>query len=209
MAVIGITGGAGTGKSFVAKIAADGFDMLHIDTDRLARAQMMPGGVSYPAVAGAFPECIGKSGEFDRAILAARVFGDQEALKKLEDLTHPNVRKAVEALIESSAGLFKHVLIETAILANAGYCSLCDAVWLVTAPPQDRKKRLSERGYSEERIESVLAAQPSDEEYRKTSVFEIKNPDGTDEVGIRAQISAALALLPDRDERGDEDDTED
>ena len=201
MAVIGITGGAGTGKSFVAKIAADGFDMLHIDTDRLARAQMMPGGVSYPAVAGAFPECIGKSGEFDRAILAARVFGDEEALKKLEDLTHPNVRKAVEALIESSAGLFKHVLIETAILANAGYCSLCDAVWLVTAPPQDRKKRLAERGYSEERIESVLAAQPSDEEYRETSTFEIKNPEGADVKSITEQLKEAMRCITDSQEQ--------
>ncbi len=211
MAVIGITGGAGSGKSFVAKLAADNFDMLHIDTDRLAKTQMMPGGASYEGVAQAFPECLckdcgensgtggkatdtdsGQLPEIDRAALAARVFNDSEALKKLENLTHPNVRATVESLIESSKGLFSHVLIETAILADAGYCPLCDAVWYVTAPEEDRKKRLNERGYDEARIKSVFDSQPTDERYRETSSYEIKNGEDTDEESILEQIRKIL-----------------
>ena len=211
MAVIGITGGAGSGKSFVAKLAADNFDMLHIDTDRLAKTQMMPGGVSYEGVAQAFPECLrkdrgensgtggkatdtdpGQLPEIDRAALAARVFNDSEALKKLEKLTHPNVRATVESLIESSKGLFSHVLIETAILADVGYCPLCDAVWYVTAPEEDRKKRLNERGYDEARIKSVFDSQPTDERYRETSSYEIKNGEDTDEENILEQIRKIL-----------------
>ena len=211
MAVIGITGGAGSGKSFVAKLAAENFDMLHIDTDRLAKTQMMPGGASYAGVAQAFPECLvkdsgensggsgeatgtdpGKLPEIDRAALAARVFNDKEALKKLESLTHPHVRETVESLIESSKGLFSHVLIETAILADAGYCPICDAVWFVTAPDEDRKKRLIERGYDEARIKSVFESQPTEERYRKTSSYEIKNGEDADEENILGQIKEIL-----------------
>ena len=195
MAVIGITGGAGSGKSFVAKLAAENFDMLHIDTDKLARTQMMPGGASYAGVAEAFPECLvhGKNvPEIDRAALAARVFNDKEALEKLESLTHPHVRETVESLIESSKGLFSHVLIETAILADAGYCPICDAVWFVTAPDEDRKKRLIERGYDEARIKSVFESQPTEERYRETSSYEIKNGEGADEENIIGQIKEIL-----------------
>ncbi len=226
MAVIGITGGAGSGKSFVAKLAAENFDMLHIDTDRLARTQMMPGGASYAGVAEAFPDCLctckntggslenpdvgadkRSSGstaggaeeknlpEIDRAALAKKVFNNKELLEKLNGLTHPHVRETVESLIESSKGLFSHVLIETAILANAGYCSVCDAVWLVTAPDEDRKKRLAGRGYDEARIESVFGSQPSDEEYRKTSTHEIKNGEDADEESILAQIREILKSM--------------
>ena len=230
MAVIGITGGAGSGKSFVAKLAAENFDMLHIDTDRLAKTQMMPGGASYAGVAEAFPECLvkdsgensggsgeatgtdpGKLPEIDRAALAARVFNDSEALEKLESLTHPNVRATVESLIESSKGLFSHVLIETAILADAGYCPLCDAVWYVTAPDADRKKRLTERGYDEARIKSVFDSQPTDERYRETSTYEIKNGEDADKESIIGQIKEILRNMGIKEvsQEDDEDDDED
>lgn len=257
MAVIGITGGAGSGKSFVAKLAAENFDMLHIDTDRLARTQMMPGGASYAGVAQAFPDCLkhgrnvpddrktsgdistvvsnetngemigakkektadnpakGDLPEIDRAALAARVFNDSEALEKLESLTHPHVRETVESLIEGSKGLFSHVLIETAILADAGYCPLCDAVWYVTAPEEDRKKRLTERGYDEVRIKSVFGSQPTDERYRETSTYEIKNGEDADESDLLEQIKSIMKDMgipetnaEDEDEEDDDDDDE-
>ena len=197
MAVIGITGGAGTGKSFVAGIAAERFDMLHIDTDKLARAQMMPGGVAYTGVAEAFPDCV-MDGQIDRAALAKKVFGNKELLENLNGLTHPFVREAVETLIKNAEGLFEHVLIETAILADAGYCPICDAVWYVTAPLEDRKKRLAGRGYDAERIESVLGSQPSDEEYRKISTYVIYNGEDADGEKILEQIEEAASLLPKR-----------
>ncbi len=236
MAVIGITGGAGSGKSFVAKLAAENFDMLHIDTDRLAKAQMMPGGASYAGVAQAFPDCLKHSrnvpddrktsgdistvvsnetngemigAEIDRAALAARVFNDSEALEKLESLTHPHVRETVESLIEGSKGLFSHVLIETAILADAGYCPLCDAVWYVTAPEEDRKKRLTERGYDEARIKSVFGSQPTDEKYRETSTYEIKNGEDADESDLLEQIKSIMKDMGVPETNAEDEDEED
>ncbi|MCR5521291.1 MAG: dephospho-CoA kinase [Lachnospiraceae bacterium] len=207
MAVIGITGGAGTGKSFVAKVAAENFDMLHIDTDKLARTQMMPGGASYAGVAEAFPDCV-KCGEIDRTALADKVFGNRELLEKLNGLTHPNVREAVETLIKTSEGLFRHVLIETAILADAGYCPICDAVWFVTAPLEDRKKRLRERGYDEERIENVIGSQPSDEKYISTSTYVIQNGEAADEENIIEQIGEALKETGVEEKETEDDDEE-
>lgn len=236
MAVIGITGGAGSGKSFVAKLAAENFDMLHIDTDRLARTQMMPGGASYAGVAEAFPDCLKHNrnvpddrktsgdistvvsnetngemigAEIDRAALAARVFNDSEALEKLESLTHPHVRETVESLIEGSKGLFSHVLIETAILADAGYCPLCDAVWYVTAPEEDRKKRLTERGYDEARIKSVFGSQPTDERYRETSTYEIKNGEDADESDLLEQIKSIMKDMGIPETNAEDEDEED
>ncbi|MCR5829689.1 MAG: dephospho-CoA kinase [Lachnospiraceae bacterium] len=236
MAVIGITGGAGTGKSFVAKLASENFDMLHIDTDKLARTQMMPGGVAYAGVAEAFPDCLadpgaqagngsqktqaagngsqkGQAGEdelplIDRGALAKKVFNNSELLEKLNSLTHPYVREAVETLIKTSEGLFDHVLIETAILADAGYCPICDAVWLVTAPVEDRIKRLKERGYDEERIRSVFASQPTDERYKETSTYVIENGEDADKEKILAQLRDALSFVKTEERPDDDDDDE-
>jgi len=211
MAVIGITGGAGSGKSYVAKLAADKFDMLLVDTDAISRRQTQPGGSAYEGVANAFPQCLKKSvddsakekngeekklPEIDRKKLAEIVFCDEEALSKLNSLTHPYVRATVETLIKESRGVFDHILIESAILVQAGYRPICDSIWCVCAPLEDRKKRLADRGYDEAKIKSVLETQKPDSFYTENADYVINDPDGANEETLLAAVKEALASLP-------------
>lgn len=206
MRVIGLTGGAGSGKSYVAGVITANFPILHINTDDIARRQMKKGGASYDGVVNEFGEAIvGTDGEIDRAALAAIVFNDEAKLKKLNSLTHPNVTEEVHRIIgivdrgEVLSSLYdrpvpyRAVLVETAILKEAGYETFCDDIWFVRAPREDRIGRLvKSRGYSRERAESTLASQASDEEYESYCTGIIDNPDSLSGVTVLRQVSELL-----------------
>jgi len=209
MKKIGLTGGAGCGKSYVAGVIMKNFPILHISTDDIARRQMEPGGVSFEKVAEAFGKGILKAdGHIDRQKLAQIVFNDQDSLKKLNSITHPAVFDELERIFKIvEDGLvmscifdrpipYKAVLIETAILKEAGYCSFCDEVWYVYAPEEERIGRMMrERGYSRERCLDTLKAQSSDQEYRSYATAVIENPDRTRECDITRQVRELIRLL--------------
>ncbi len=196
MKVIGITGGVGSGKSYVAMLVARNFPVVHINTDEIARRQMQSTGESYKSVVECFgSKILGPDGEIDRSVLAGLVFGNDEKIKLLNSITHPNVTTEVKRLIEEAqkAGIYKAVLIETAILIEAGYDSFCDEIWYVHADMEDRKRRLKEsRGYSADRIESIVASQRAEEEYRKYATAELENSDNISEEELICRIGELL-----------------
>lgn len=198
MKVFGLTGGIGSGKSYIAKIASDNFDILHIDTDSIAKRQMMPGGASYDAVVAEFGSGIlSPDGTIDRGRLAQIVFGDRAKLDRLNSITHPNVTKNVKAVFEASEDVFSGVLVETAILKEAGYESLCDEIWYVRAPLEDRIRRLTRnRGMSEEKARQTIASQADDETFMSYATHVIENPDGMDEQTLISRIAEISGFKP-------------
>lgn len=185
MKVIGITGGIGSGKSFVASLAAQFFPILHISTDDIAKEQMKKGGCSYKAVVEAFAdecEILDGEGELNRAELAKLVFADEKKLALLNSITHPNVLEEMNRIIELAReeGEYEAVLIESALIFESGICERCDAVWYVYSPVETRVERLmSSRGYSEQKIKSILDDQLSEEEFVRRSDAVIYNDNDT------------------------------
>ena len=110
MKVIRITGGIGSGKSLVADIMIKKHNAYLINSDTIAREQMKPGGASYKGVVDYFGEGI-LSGRHHRQGEAVRdcIFR-QEKLLKLNSLTHPNVLKEVQKIIEEKGGANRTVL---------------------------------------------------------------------------------------------------
>lgn len=196
MKVIGLTGGVGSGKSYIADLVCSNFEVLHLNTDLIARSQMMKGGISYDAVVREFgPQILRDDGEIDRTELAAIVFKDEEKRLLLNGLTHPNVTAEVTETIGGAAqsGEYIAVLVETAILKEAGYDSFCDEIWYVRAPEEDRIARvMRSRGYSLERARSMIASQADDEEYAALATYIIDNPDGGDESVLREYLGSLL-----------------
>lgn len=206
MRIIGLTGGMGSGKSFVAGIICKCFPILHICTDDIARKQMLKGGASYDGVVAEFGTGIlNGDGEIDRAKLASIVFEDSEKLAKLNELTHHFVtdevkriidivsRGDVESMIYGRPVPYKAVLVETAILKEAGYIDMCDDIWFVKAPTKDRIGRvMKSRGYSRERAEATIAAQASDEEFESYCTGIINNSDESRGATILSQIYALI-----------------
>lgn len=179
MKVIGITGGIGSGKSQVAKILIDSHGAYFLNTDRIAKEQMEVGGVSYAGVVDYFGSSIlTKDGSIDRKKLSEIVFQDKEKLTQLNDLTHPRVLEAVRKELVSlrKTGEVPYVIIETALMIEAGFDFLCDEVWYVYTPEVIRRERLrKERNYSDQKIDSIFDSQSKEDDFRKRFTKVIEN----------------------------------
>ncbi|MCF0230048.1 MAG: dephospho-CoA kinase [Parasporobacterium sp.] len=178
--IIGVTGGVGTGKSAVLDILKNRFNAAIIMTDDVAKELMKPGGLSYESVCGYFGEEIltaGPGSPIDRAVLSKIVFNDKKKLEKLNSLTHPLVKQRVGELAEHyiKSG-YDIIVIETAILIESGYLDMTDELWVIYADMEIRAKRLQEtRGYSQEKIRSIINNQMSFDDLKKYADFIIDN----------------------------------
>jgi dephospho-CoA kinase len=140
--VIGLTGGLGTGKTFVASVFRS-LGAKVIDADLAARSEIRKGSACYRKVVSAFgPRILRRSGEIDRRSLADIVFSDRRALKRLERIVHPPVIKAIESQIVRSRA--RDVLvIDAPLLMEAGLAKRADMVVVVHASKRTQLARLS------------------------------------------------------------------
>lgn len=179
MKVIGLTGGIGSGKSLVAKIMKERYGASIIDTDRIAKEQMEPGGASYQEVVDYFGEDIlAIDGTIDRGKLSAIIFEASEKRIRINEITHPKVLVEVQREIEEHRSLadVPYLLIETALMIESGYDFVCDEVWFVFATEERRRKWLiEERGYSMEKVDSIFQNQQKAQEFRRRFSKVIEN----------------------------------
>lgn len=170
MKVIGLTGGIGSGKSFVAQILEEKYGAYLLNTDGIAKAQMEPGGASYQAVVEYFgEEILASDGSIDRSRLAGIIFEDKSKRLKINELTHPKVLEEVikEIQIVREKRMNPYLVVETALMIEAGYDFICDEVWYVHTSEEVRRNRLKvERNYSDEKIDSIFENQSKEEAFR-------------------------------------------
>lgn len=194
MKVIGLTGGIGSGKSMVAEILREKYKACILDTDSIAKRQMEPGGESYRLVLEHFgEEILCPDGRINRQKLADIIFRDANKRLKINQLTHPIVLEEVKKEIESrrKSGTTEYLVVETALMIESGYDFICDEVWYVYAPKELRRLRLKEsRGYSDEKIDSIMANQKKDEEFRAKYCKVIENT--SDRQYLEKQVDALI-----------------
>lgn len=170
MKIIGLTGGIGSGKSLVAKILVERFGAYFLNTDGIAKEQMEPGGASYQEVVDYFGrEILMEDGRIDRSKLAAIIFEDKKKRLRINEITHPIVLEAVEKEIQNirEKGTVPYLIVETALMIEAGYDFICDVVWYVHTPEEERRNRLKkERNYSDEKINAIFENQSKAETFR-------------------------------------------
>lgn len=188
MRVVGLTGGIASGKStFADALRARGVPV--IDADALARAAVAPGSAALAEIARAFgPAVIGAGGALDRKRMAALVFSDEGARRRLEAITHPAVRAAMaeETLRLAEAG---HALAfyDTPLLYEVGLDRLLDCVVVVSAPPEAQRARLAARdGLAREEADARIAAQLPAEEKAARADFVVENAGHPSELGPKA-----------------------
>ncbi len=194
MKVIGLTGGIGTGKSAAAQILAElGAEV--IDADKVAHEMYAPGTPGWNAVVSAFgPDIVGPEGIIDRKKLGAIVFADPKERRRLEGILHPlvtaEIRRRIEAL--RSRGNVRVVVVEAALLIEAGWHELVDQVWLVTAQPKLVLERLQQqRGMSPQEIAARQQAQTNEETKRAFAHVVVENSGTLEE--LRERLREALA----------------
>lgn len=158
--LIGLSGPIGCGKSIVARVLAD-LGGTVIDADQLARRATEHGAPALARIRERFGDAVFTPvGSLDRAALADMVFHDAAALRDLEAIVHPDVRRMVdEQLAEAARDRVPFVAIEAIKLVEGGLADRCDEVWLIDCTPDTQRRRLRDRGMDESDVEQRIAAQ--------------------------------------------------
>jgi dephospho-CoA kinase len=177
--LVGLTGGIATGKStFAAALRALGLPV--VDADELARQVVAPGSPALRAIAAAFgPSVIGPDGALDRKALGALVFADPVARRRLEAITHPAIRLAMQAETARLAAAGQDLVVyDSPLLFEAGLDSAVSLVVVVHAPREVQLARLQARdGLTRPEAEARVGAQlPIDEKAARADVV-IENAD--------------------------------
>lgn len=166
--VIGITGGVGCGKSTVLDILKNEYNAKIIEADKVGHIVMEKGNIAYDDVVELFGnDILDSEGNIDRKILARKVFNDKALLKRHTDIVHPAVKEYISKFIDTQKKNNEElVIVEAALLIEAGYRDLCDEFWYVRTFDEIRRSRLKlNRGYTDEHIDSIVKNQLSDKQF--------------------------------------------
>ena len=197
MVILGLTGSIGMGKSTTAGFFAEAGAPVH-DAD--AAVHQLYDGAAAAAIEAAFPGTTA-GGKVDRGKLGEQVINDPAALKRLEAIVHPLVRRDEERFLQAAEGAGATVaVLNIPLLFETGGDKRCDAVVVVSAPPEMQRARVMERpGMTEEKFASLLGKQVPDAEKRRRADFVVDTSKDLD--STRAQVRAILqaaAKLPKR-----------
>ena len=169
--IIGITGGSGCGKTTLLNIIREKGGLV-LDCDAIYHELLKTDKAMLSAIDARFPGVI-EDGVLNRKKLGAIVFADEKALLDLNAITHAAVKKEVLRRLESQPRL---AAIDAIGLFEGNLAELCDVTVAVTAPAEDRVKRLMNRdGISEEYARSRIAAQHDDRWFREKCTYVLEN----------------------------------
>lgn len=186
MKFIGITGGVGAGKSELLKYLDSRQDSRVMLADDIARELCEPG---YPCNEKLQQLFAGDSvfdteGHMDRPRMAAVIFADEKKRQQMNDIVHPAVKEYVleQYRLCRESGEVEYLFLEAALLIEEYYDEICHELWYIYTSEENRRKRLiSSRGYSNEKIDDIFASQLSEAEYRRHCRRVIDNNGTTEE----------------------------
>jgi dephospho-CoA kinase len=193
--IVGITGSIGSGKSLVASELAR-LGAYVIDLDVIARELVEPGMPAVAEIRDEFgPEYILEQGTLNRRALGRLVFSDPEALRRLNKIVFPKLVEATKERLDEVSGQCDLVVVDAAILYQAGLDKLVDKVIAVTAEKEIRIARIVKRdklSYEEALVR--VSGQGELDEIAGRSADLVINNSGTPQV-LRSKLMDGLRLL--------------
>lgn len=192
MKIVGLTGSIGMGKSTVAAMFRDE-SVPVFDADAVVHQLQGPTGRLIPAIEAAFPGTTGIDG-VDRVKLGNEVFGNDDALKRLERIVHPAVAEERAAFLAANADA-SIVIFDIPLLFEKHGDAAVAAVVVVSAPPEIQRARVLARpGMTLEKFEQINARQTPDAEKRARADYVIDTSASLDATRVRVrQVIACLA----------------
>jgi dephospho-CoA kinase len=207
---IGVIGGIGAGKSLAASTFA-GLGAFLLDADAIGHVLLEQSPCRDRVLERFGEEILEPYGDFgvrraiDRRALGKLAFSRPEALRDLEAILHPTMRKTFERAIsrESRRGRVPAVVLDAAILYEAGWDTLCDTVVFVDARPEIRLARLeASRGWTEEVLAAREKVQGPLEEKRRQADHVLTNDGTPEQLVASATVLWRQLLAPPRRQRG-------
>ena len=179
MIVIGLTGGIASGKSAAAEQLRT-LGAVVIDADRLGHRVYEQGSQGFQMVVNEFGhDIVDDEGEINRQVLGGKVFGAPDQMQRLTDIMWPEIRRmAEEEIAEERANGTEIVVLEAAVLIEAGWTDIVDDVWVLNAKLDVARKRLMDRNnLSEEAAQARIDSQISARERNEHADVKIDNSD--------------------------------
>ncbi|MGQ9463121.1 MAG: dephospho-CoA kinase [Candidatus Fervidibacter sp.] len=166
--VIGVTGGLGAGKTTLLKrLEREG--VVIITADEVGRQVTRKGSPVLKALMETFGKTVlTASGELDRKKVGYWVFQNPQALRRINRLTHPQMRRIINAAVQKwkQRGA-KAVSVEAAVLFEMGLRRFVSEVWVVTASESERLKRMERLGWKRQIIWQRMKQQLPDEMFNR------------------------------------------
>jgi dephospho-CoA kinase len=199
MVIVGLTGSIGMGKSTAAKMLRQ-MGVPVYDADATVHALQAPGGAALAPIEAAFPGVV-KAGVLDRQALGARVFGNKQALRRLEGIVHPLVAQRQRAFLRRAAQRGeKLVVLDIPLLFEGLGERRVDATLVVSAPSFLQRSRVMARpGMTADRLAGILRQQVPDAVKRHKA--DVVIPTGLGLAPTRAALAEAVKDLKRRPAR--------
>ena len=182
--VIGLIGGIGSGKSRVAQLFARHGARI-IRGDELAHEALRQPEIREQVVRRWGADLLDDRGEIQRRKLAAIVFGNQKELRVLEGMVHPWVKHAIAAEVDRLRAdpTVPLIVLDAAVMLEAGWNGVCDRLVFVEAPREARLQRIAARGWTEKDLQQREAAQMPLTEKATRADHVLDNSASLDELG--------------------------
>ena len=188
MLTVGLTGNVAAGKSAVAQLWREA-GVPVVSADQLARTAVEPGTEALARIGELFgPGVIQGDGTLDRGAVRRIVFRDEDALRHLEAIVHPAVRRLRDEWTRRQReGGAEMVVWEVPLLFETGIEGEADVVVVVDAPEEVRRRRIVEtRGIEENEAVAIMGAQMAAEEKRRRADVVVENAGTREELAVRA-----------------------
>ncbi len=177
--IVGIVGGIGSGKSTVVG-HVDGLRIRLIQADEIAHELLRTSSIRAAVIRRFGESILDEAGEINRRVLGGLVFGEtrehRENREDLEGILHPAIRSRVEEIIKSTGSETDVIILDAALLLEAGWKSRCDAVIFIDTSYELRQERvMRNRGWTADELPRREALQWPIDRKRRESDFVVNN----------------------------------
>lgn len=183
--VIGIVGGIGSGKSFLARALHDRHRVVVLDADAAGHEVLEEDPVKEQLRRRFGDQVINAEGKVDRRQISQLIFGtglaQRRARAELEEIVHPRIKQRIldQICLAGERPGLQAIILDAALMLEAGWRDLCQEILFVDTPFDQRLERVrSSRGWTEEDLKSREASQLSLEEKRREADYCVDNSQG-------------------------------
>lgn len=192
--IIGLTGGIGSGKTTIANLFQQHFDIDIVDADLVAREVVEPNTQGLAAIVEHFGETIlTPDGQLDRASLRARIFEHEAEKTWLNNLLHPLIRQEMEqqlACVQSP-----YALLVVPLLIENHWQDRVDRLLVVDVSTETQIIRTCQRdGVTEDQVRAILSSQASREK-RLSFSDDIINNDAVFNIQTKQKLLSQVTIL--------------
>ena len=191
MTSVAITGGIGSGKSYVSALLEErGIPVYNADNE--AKRLMMSNEAIRSGLVALLGEEVYNGGELNKPLLASYLFAGAENASRVNAIIHPEVKEDLKRWLAGHSDK-EIAAFESAILFEAGFDDAVDPVLMVSAPRELRLERAMKRdNATREQIEARMSAQMDEEEKCRRAHFVVYN-DGT--LPLDGQLTSVINQL--------------